>query len=524
MTPIARLKVSRHDWKTKAVPRATSLREATKNIRRLSGDNWKLRSQNRQANGELKQLRARIAELEAERATAQWPVLLSEPLQQSLLPADVIDPRMHAPIRALCVTLVISAVISFRSVPRVLSVLQDSGRIACFAPPHFTSIIHWAVRAGISILHNVGPLNEPWLALMDCSIDIGTRKALLVLRVRLSALGKRGSAITYADCECIGIRVSNTWNGALVDEALTEIFGQAGQPMAIIKDQGTDLSKGVRLYRSEQQVKRIGVVDDVGHAVANALKAKYSKRTAFRDFLRCVRNGAARIRQTHLASHLPPKVRTKGRFQGISKVVNWADKMLGQIGGQGRAVNGSDQARLRAAFRGLAPLRPFLEEFKQDIQVSDSFLELMKQEGLNRETYLKAKTLLAALPEDSMIRTRIMEWLDKHLRLCCRMSIGQQPMLVSTDIIESVFGAFKTIVQRNPRAELNRLVYLFTLLCGEHDESKIAQAIATTSHQAMLDEISESLPPTMRQKRRKSLNTLRKSVPETGKNPPLHDG
>jgi hypothetical protein len=107
-------------------------------------------------------------------------------------------------------------------------------------------------------MRNVAPLDEPWLALMDCSIDIGTRKALLVLRVRLSALEKRGAAITFADCECIGIRVSHTWNGKLVDEALTEIFDQVGQPMAIIKDRGSDLSKGVKLYRSEQQATRPG--------------------------------------------------------------------------------------------------------------------------------------------------------------------------------------------------------------------------------------------------------------------------
>ena len=54
--------------------------------------------------------------------------------------------------------------------------------------PHFTSVIHWILRVGIAIFNQVSTITEPWVAIIDCSIDIGTRKALVVLRVPLSAL------------------------------------------------------------------------------------------------------------------------------------------------------------------------------------------------------------------------------------------------------------------------------------------------------------------------------------------------
>lgn len=514
--------ISRNKWKGKAVPRGTLLREARKEIRRLGASNRALRSSCSEKDVELNRLLIRIAVLEANSYERDDERLL--PVPQPALRINAADPHRYAQVRALCVLLVISAVIAFRAVPRALSVLQSSGRLPCVpSPPHFTSVIQWTLRAGISLLRKVGFSDEPWLAIMDCSIDVGVRKALLVLRVPLSTLQRKGGAIGFADCECLGVRVSVTWNGPLVKEALADIFGQAGEPIAIIKDRGTDLASGVQLYRTQQDAERIRVIDDIGHVIANALKAQFADKIPFQRFLKVVANGAARIRQTDLALYLPPKIRTKGRFQGISVVVNWAGKMLELLGGRGRAKEDSYTHRLRKAFCGLSQLRPFLEEFLAFLTVTDTFLALMKQEGLNRKTYHAAKTLAKTLPE-SIVRARILEWLDRHLRVCCQLKIGQQPLLVSSDVIESIFGAFKTIVQRNPRAELNRLVYVFPLLCGQHDEARIADAIENCCQREMLHEISATLPPTMRQQRRKLLDAGEISVPQTGENLHARDG
>jgi len=146
----------------------------------------------------------------------------------------------------------------------------------------------------------------------------------VVLRVPLSALSRKLGAIGLDDCQCIGLKISNRWNGPLVKDALVEIFAQTGMPRAIIKDGGTDPNKGVELYRDAGRAPKVAVIDDVGHSAANALKAEFSKRSALGRFMEIVRKGAARIRQTDLAWLTPPKIRTKGRFQGITEVAEWA--------------------------------------------------------------------------------------------------------------------------------------------------------------------------------------------------------
>lgn len=420
--------------------------------------------------------------------------------------------------------MVIEGIVSFRAVPRIWGVLRRLGWIN-IQIPHFTSVIHWTLRAGMAIFNAISHMNDPWLAIIDCSIDIGTRKALVVLRVPLSALYQRESAIGLQNCECIGLKIATRWNGQLIKDALVEIFGKAGMPRGIIKDGGTDLNKGVQLYREGNGTKQVRVIDDVGHVAANALKAEFAKRSVFAKFLEIVRKGAARIRQTDLAWLLPPKIRTKGRFQGITELAQWAEKLLNLMGGQGRAKENSKLSMLRTAFRGLSQLRLFLAQFGSTCRTTEQFLKLLKLKGLNQATCAEAKNILKQLPERSEARTRLSSWLDRHLYIHCKLAIGQLPLLVSSDVIESLFGKFKTIVQRNPQAELNRLIYIIPLLCGIHTNAQIDDALRGCSHGKMLDQLKQTIPPTLRQQRYRVLNkSLSNPVPKTGKSALLKTG
>jgi len=498
MSRISRVRKSRHEWKTKAVVRAARLRQQRKNSDRR---------QKRQDARRL-ELEERVSFLECENASLRSTATEHPPAVGG---GSSLDLR-----RTSCVMLVIEGTVSFRAVPRLWGVLQRLGWVQ-IQIPHFTSVIHWTLRAGMTIFNEVGPVDEPWLAVIDCSIDIGTRKALVVLRVPLSALHQKQDAIGLQDCECIGLKISTRWNGPLVQDALLDIFGKAGMPRAIIKDGGTDIKRGVELYQEAQDAQQVQVIEDVGHLAANALKAEFEHRAAFSKFLDIARKGAARIRQTDLAWLLPPKVRTKGRFQGITEVAEWAGKLLKLMGGPGRSKNDSEVGMLRKAFRGLSQLRQFLEQFCATCRVVEEFLKLLKLKGLNQATGAQAKTILKRLPQGSEVRVRLSSWIDRHLRIQRNLSIGQLPLLVSSDVVESLFGKFKTIVQRNPQAELNRLVYIIPLLCGTHTSAEIDRALRGCSHGQMLDQIQKTIPPTLRQQRYRILDAVPSGrVPETG--------
>ena len=497
MEKIYRINKSRRLWKLKAVLRMNIIGLLRKQVHRL-------RRKTRELLKENEELKRKLAEKES---SANAP--------SSSAPQQPSKDRT----RSLCVILVIHSVISFRSVPRILNTLVAFGIFSVVAwIPHFTSVIHWVLRLGLYRLRVVGPQTQRWIAIIDCSIDVGVQKALVALRVRLDALAKRGNAITLTDVECIGVKIGSHWNGETVQDALDVFFEQSGRPAAILKDGGTDLNKGVACWREENQAKKSAVIEDIGHVAANALKAEFADLKAFEQFLEVASRGSARIRQTVLASFMSPKIRTKGRFQGISRVADWAEKILNLISGAGRAAEDSVTTGLRRAFEGLSAQRPFIERFQLTCRVTNQVLELLKNEGLNQANYRRAKELLQQLHEGSITRSKIEQWLHRHLGIQNRLGMGQQPLLVSSDIIESLFGKFKITLQRSPLAEMTALVLTIPALCGSVGPTEVQQALQTVSHADFQTWTKKNVPPTMRQTRSKVFDLRRGEwVPEIGK-------
>jgi hypothetical protein len=495
MEPIYRIKKSRHHWKQKASARLMLVAILKKLVRYY-------RNKSRKLVKEVEELKEKLAA----RPDPQAPAPPA--------PAQDKDTR-----RTLCVVLVLDGVISFRSVPRILRTLVSFGYISAQSwVPHFSSVINWVLRLGLSRLKAVTAQAPRWIAIMDCSIDIGVQKALVVLRVNLDALYRRQGALTFADVQCVGLKISPVWNGETVQQTLTEIFERTGRPVGILKDGGTDLNKGVTLWREANLAKQTWVIDDIGHIVANALKAEFSGLKAFEQFLEVVSRGSSRIRQTVLAILMPPKIRSKGRFQSIGRVADWAEKMLTMISGAGRAAEHSVTTQLRRAFEGLSAHRAFIERFQLECRIASLVMQLLKNQGLNQATYRKAKELTGRLPERSILRRRVEDWLDRHLRIQSRLGMGQQALVVSTDIIESLFGKFKACVQRSPLAEMTGMVLAIPALCGSVAAADIESALRQVSHQELREWTKAHVPPTMQQFRRKTFDLRRGEwVPEIGK-------
>lgn len=418
-------------------------------------------------------------------------------MTQSTTPV-VVELNEAREVRILCVLLVIQAVVSYRSIPRILDLLNSHTVFRLGWVPHFTSVINWTLRLGLGLLKQVKPINQPWLAIIDHSIDIGTKKALVVLRVPLDTLFRKGSAIQLQDCECIGLKVSEQVNGENIALDLKAIFTQAGNPKAILKDCDYTLQKGVRLWSKTQPVA-VPVIADIGHLMATALKDQFEKTTAYKQFTSLTAQGANRLRQTDLAFLIPPKLRSKGRFQNISTLGKWADKMLDVFAVKGRAQKKSLLAKLRIALPGFIKLKPFIKCFANTTKIVSQVMAILKNKGLEQTSYEQCYQLSETLPKNSKVKKRLQIWLQQHLEI--QKSITTLPLLVSSDIIESLFGNFKHIIERSPQADMNRTTLLIPALCGKLDGEIITQALNQARHADLEAWEKENIPYTVRKKR-----------------------
>ena len=414
--------------------------------------------------------------------------------------SNVIDITQAQQIRVLSVLLVLEAVVSYRSVPRILELFNLKTPLELPWIPHFTSVINWSLRVGLGLLRQVYPTCEPWIAIIDYSIDIGTKKALVVLRVKTQTLLQRGGAIQLQDCECIGVKVCETVNHETVCKDLEEIFAISGAPSAIVKDCDYTLAKGVRHWSAKQE-KPVPVIDDIGHSMANALKVQFEKTPAYKAFTALVSHGAKCLRQTEFAFLIPPKLRTKGRFQSISKLGKWGEKMLDVFAVKGCAKKGSALDKLRTVFPHFLQMKGFIEPFALTTTIVAEVMEILKNKGLNKATYRQCYELSKTLPRNSKVKNRLQAWLKKHLKI--QAELTELPLLVSSDIIESLFGNYKHIIERSPQADMNRSVLLIPALCGGRKGAIIDRALNEASQVDLERWENENIPYTIRKKRQK---------------------
>jgi len=411
----------------------------------------------------------------------------------------------------LTILLVIKTIVSYRSVPRILNLFNTTTTFKTNWIPHFTSVINWTSRLGLGLLNQVKKIDEPWVAIIDHSIDIGTKKVLVILRVRLNIFANKQKAITLSDCECVGMKISETVNGKTICNDLEECFAISGLPSAIIKDNDYTLQKGVSLFSQKLNIT-IPIIEDISHVIANALKKQFEKTKSYKLLTKLLSDGASKLRQTDIAFLTPPKLRTKGRFQSISRLTKWANKMMSVFIIRGKAPEGSLLQRLRNIFPNFSSLKPFIKNFAKTTNITSSIMKILKNRGLNQSTYNECINLLKQLPRNSQTRRKIANWLKKHIKIQQQIS-PLTAIPISSDIIESLFGNFKHIINRCPQADMNRSCLVIPTLCGILDKNTISKTLNTTKHKDLKLWEEENIPYTLRKRRIKFLdNGIQKAV------------
>jgi hypothetical protein len=400
-------------------------------------------------------------------------------------------------VQVLSVLIVINAVVSFRSVPRIFRQLTTfcPGLVAKI--PHHNSVINWTLQFGIALLTNIQKQAPAWFAVIDMSIETGLGKALVVLRVPISTwVAKNDEALCLADCECIGVEVRDCWTATAVRTSLETIFLKAGQPAFVIKDKGQDLAKGCSLLN-------LPSVDDIGHEAANALKKCFAKEKWFTAFLLAVATVGSKLRQTNLSFLVPPRIRSKGRFQSIERVAQWAVRVMDYY--DGLKPISSRSKKLAGALATLLTLKKPIQRLLFLCQKTNSILTVLKKQGLNENSSQVVSEQLRGLPGNCRVRQRFEAWLAKHLTLLATLR-QLHPTLtslpVSSDVIESLFGRFKHVIARQPRPELNHIVAIIATLCGNPSPAVIAKALASTSIEDLKAWQQKACPETIERKRR----------------------
>ena len=129
----------------------------------------------------------------------------------------------------LFITLVLSAVTSFRSASRTIETV-----LSLFGPslprPSWYAGRFWLLRLGYYKLMRPKPKANDWVWIMDHTVQSGAEKCLLILGVRLSELSRSDLVLSHEDVEPIALYPVTSSNGEVVFQQLEQTIDKTGMP------------------------------------------------------------------------------------------------------------------------------------------------------------------------------------------------------------------------------------------------------------------------------------------------------
>jgi hypothetical protein len=366
--------------------------------------------------------------------------------------------------------------------------------------PSYTSIINWIEKSGYftctrSMLEESG---VAYGVIIDESMQIGSEKLLLSLGTRADK--KDDSPLKMSDVEILDISVEKNWNGSLIRDRLKAVAAKmGGDPAYAVSDNASIMNKGIR----ESSLVHLR---DVGHTLAMFLERQYKDAPDFLSLMKDLGQVKNREVMRPVAYLLPPKQRVIARFMNLAPCLRWAEKMSRLLDTLPREE--------REIFQFLENHESLIIELNAIIPVFNRVSTFMKEKGLSEksvEESIQQLTPLAYSPFPRVSRA-VKECMAYLREEAGKLSTEEGTWHISSDILESMFGAYKARKSPNALNGVTPYVLMLPLLtkvnpvsgCVRVDFKRALESVFLRDIDRWAeDNLSENLVV----KRRKKLNT-----------------
>ena len=374
---------------------------------------------------------------------------------RSTLPSPV---GSHWPVWcvALAVRLVTAVKLSLRSTPRVLETVFGFllGRTPETAVMAWTTVRCWLMRLGLYALLRPLKQADDWAYLIDHTVQIGEVKCFAVVGVQLSQLPYPHRCLQREDLELIALVPMVHSTAVTVEQALEEAALRTGIPRLIVSDQGGDVRGGIERYcRSHRHAI---ATCDTAHKGANLLRRLLEADERWARFVAQLSQTKAKLQQTSLACCVGPRLRPKARFMNLAAPLRWARwclRVLDQpwpkdesLSDRQRAVLATiDRKQLEAKLGWLRDYRQAIDEWSQWHEVIQVVVRQARRHGIDRDSVAELQRQFTAMklsPSGQETAEVMMEFIAEQAWVA---RLGGELLIVSTEILESLFGAYKNL-------------------------------------------------------------------------------
>ena len=353
-------------------------------------------------------------------------------------------------IVSLSVQLYLRTNCGFRGVVIILGILKELLNWDLDIPCH-NSIENWVKKSGLSIYKepkNKNRTEGDYALVVDESMMIGSQKILLTLGMKAE---HEGSPLSHGDVEVLGMSVRQSWNSEAVCSELDDVSCRLNsRPSYVISDNASVMNKGIRDFN-------VPHIRDVSHTLGMFMERVYKKSEEFNKYMKELAQVKFREVMNPVAYLLPPKQRTIARFMNLSKVVDWSEKILKNY------IQLTRQERNTFSF--IPRYASLIEELRTVLTCINSIEYEIKHNGLSHQTLKNCINFMKSdlfFGNERMLQIagQILGWLREEIR---KLPSETTCWNASSDIIESLFGVYKSKKSPNPLHGVTPFVLMLPL-------------------------------------------------------------
>jgi hypothetical protein len=405
----------------------------------------------------------------------------------------------HFSVSLVCLArdLVLHTGASLRCAAAVLALVARRWGLA-LPMPSASAIRSWILRLGCYALCCPLPCNVPWVWMVDHTIQIGPRKLLVILGCPLTEVPFGQRNLSLADLRLIALVPMEQSTHALVDAELEKATARTGVPRSIVSDHATDLKKGIEAFR--QRHPDTAAIHDVAHYGANVLENRWERDPRWQEFVKQLSQGNQKMRHTTAAYLLAPTLGPKARFMNVGPLLRFAGRVLRLLQGETPAE------RVVEKYGWLLDYREALTGWLEEHRLVQKTIEQVRRHGVDAHTLAELEKSWGQLSDRAGTKM-----VAGHLRAYARRYGSQaeegEPLVGSTEVLESSFGKLKRLQGDASAGGFTGLVLALGALTGTADEAEVRQALDAVPGKEAEGWVKRALGATMRWMRRQVLGS-----------------
>jgi hypothetical protein len=343
-------------------------------------------------------------------------------------------------IICLCVFLHSRLNMSFRQVSGCVQEFSNSFGLGLPVPCH-ESIRLWSLKLGYhqQILSYKNLESKELALIIDECFQLGEESILLILAVDLGLWnshldGER--SLKHSDVEVVLVKSAKSWTGEDIDKellGLKEKFAQSNTRVCYVtSDRGPAIMKSLTM-------SKLVSIWDCTHYCASFLEQHYKDNADFKELMSKLGMLRKKWKIGKNSGLIPPQLRAKSRYLNIFEVVKWAHSIALVIEKDTQIF--SIEVKKELAF--LTEYKDLIDELSLISEAIKYTGKILKNNGLSNETAAKVQKYLADNPSENPQFIRFKAYILSYMNLMQERCLEHKNILISSDVIESIFGKVK---------------------------------------------------------------------------------